>query len=110
MPKPYSGPLGYDPQYPPRYEWQKAVKLGGNVKFLREWYRLTQNELSEVSDIPASTINSIENRVDRYPNLFPLCQLSRIFDVSLEDLVFKDLRKKGSFPECSEAMEKYFYG
>lgn len=108
--KPYTGPKGYDTDYPPRFKWQKDVKLGGNLRYVRKWYRLSAEELSEVSEIPRSTILAIEDNTALYPNLFTVIQLARIFDVTVDDLVFKDLRKKGSFPECSEAMDKYFYG
>lgn len=108
--KPYTGPIGYDPEYPPRFAWQKEVKLGGNVRYLRRWYRLNKDELSEVSEIPERTIRRIEETSDHYTSLFTLAQLARTFDVTLDDLVFKDLRKKGVYTTCSEAMEKYFYG
>lgn len=108
--KPYTGPKGYDTNFPPRFKWQKDVKLGGNLRYLRQWYRLTAEELSEVSEIPRSTILAIEDNTALYPNLFTAIQLARIFDVTVDDLVFKNLSKRGVYTTCSEAMDKYFYG
>lgn len=110
MSKPYTSPKGYDTDYPPRFRWQTEVKLGGNLRYLRKWYRLTRPELSEVSEIPISTIAHIEQDENHYPSLFSVCQLARIFDVTVDDLVFKNLSKRGVYTTCSEAMDKYFYG
>ena len=46
-------------------EYRKAKKrvdvaIGESVRILREWQELSQNELSEMTGIPQSTISAIE--------------------------------------------------
>ena len=46
-------------------EYRKAkkrvdVSIGESVRILREWQELSQNELSEMTGIPQSTISAIE--------------------------------------------------
>ena len=36
------------------------VSIGESVRILREWQELSQNELSEMTGIPQSTISAIE--------------------------------------------------
>lgn len=69
--------------------------LSSNLIYLRHKYRLTQNELAHELDISPSAIGMYEqNR--REPELRMLIKIARFFNVSIDDLIKKDLQKEES--------------
>ena len=62
-----------------------------NFKFLREKNKMTQEDVAKKLEKDYSTIGKWENG-QRYPIMLDVVRISQLFDVSLEDLVLKDLR------------------
>lgn len=62
-----------------------------NFKFLREKNKMTQEEIAKKLEKDYSTIGKWE-KGQRYPIMLDVIRISQIFNVSLEDLILKDLR------------------
>lgn len=67
------------------YENEIYQKLGSNIKKYRIQKQLSQEKLSELLDANPKFVGHVE-RVERYISLKKLIQLSKILDVSLEQL------------------------
>ena len=67
------------------YENEIYQKLGSNIKKYRIEKQLSQEKLSELLDANPKFVGHVE-RVERYISLKKLIQLSKILDVSLEQL------------------------
>ena len=67
------------------YEIEIYQKLGLNIKKYRIKKQLSQEKLSELLDANSKFVGHVE-RVERYISLKKLIQLSKILDVSLEQL------------------------
>ena len=67
------------------YEDKVYQKLGLNIKKYRMEKQLSQEKLSELLDANPKFVGHVE-RVERYISLKKLIQLSKILDVSLEQL------------------------
>jgi len=67
-----------------------SQKLPGNIRFLREKHKLSQQELSETLGIPRSSLSDYE-RSHTQVGLDILVHLSEIFNVSTDDLLKKNL-------------------
>lgn len=67
------------------YENEIYQKLGSNIKKYRIEKQLSQEKLSELLDANPKFVGHVE-RVERYISLKKLIQLSKILDISLEQL------------------------
>ncbi len=63
-----------------------ATKIAENIKFYRRQIGLTQQELAEKLNGKKSLVSNYENGYST-PDIFTLCKLADIFDVSLDELV-----------------------
>jgi len=68
-----------------------------NIEYLRKTRGLTQAQLADNVDITPTAISAWENKKS-YPSALTLLKLSNKFDVSLDDLLKKDLAKAGDSP------------
>ena len=62
------------------------TKIAENIKFYRRQIGLTQPELAEKLNGKKSLVSNYENGSST-PDIFTLCKLADIFDVSLDELV-----------------------
>lgn len=79
-----------------------------NFKFLREKNKMTQEEIAKKLEKDYSTIGKWE-KGQRYPIMLDVIRISQIFNVSLEDLILKDLRiidKNNDNKEFTESEKK----
>lgn len=60
--------------------------LASNLKYLRKKFKLSQQDLSKIFDIPRTTLGDYE-RGKTEPNIFNLIRISKHFDVTLDDLL-----------------------
>lgn len=66
-----------------------------NLKYLRKEKKLSQEQLGKMLDKDYSTIGKWENGT-RSPIMQDTLEICKLFDISLNDLVLKNLRIKGS--------------
>lgn len=64
-----------------------------NLKYLRQVNKLTQEELGKKLDKDYSTIGKWE-KGQRSPIMYDVLRIVELFNISLEDLIYKDMRKK----------------
>lgn len=62
------------------------TKIAENIKFFRKQMGLTQSELASKLCAKKSLTSNYETGYST-PDIYTLCKLSEIFDVSLDDLV-----------------------
>ncbi len=62
------------------------TKIKENIKFYRKQLGLTQGQLAEMLHGKKSLISNYENGHST-PDIYTLCKLAAIFDVSLDELV-----------------------
>lgn len=62
------------------------TKIAENIKFYRKQMGLTQEELAHKLQGKKSLISNYENGYST-PDVFTLCKLADIFDVTLDELV-----------------------
>lgn len=62
------------------------IKLAENIKFYRKQLGLTQGQLAEKLHGKKSLVSNYENGYST-PDIYTLCRLAVIFDVSLDELV-----------------------
>ncbi len=62
------------------------TKIKENIKFYRKQLGLTQGQLAEKLQGKKSLISNYENGHST-PDIYTLCKLAEIFDVTLDDLV-----------------------
>ncbi len=67
--------------------------LAQNLKYLRKQFNLSQQELSEIFDIPRTTLGDYE-RGKTEPNVSNLVRLSNYFKVSLDSLLTSKLQQE----------------
>lgn len=79
------------------------IQLANNLRFLRTAHKLTQDYLSEVLNISRQAYSNYENS-KRTPDLDSLMRISRIYKVSLDQLVYHDLSQK--FLDASQISEE----
>ena len=68
--------------------------LCSNLLFLRKRQKLTQEAVAEFLELTQQTIALYESG-DREPTLCNLVRISKFFDVTIEDLLTKDMRPAG---------------
>jgi len=64
--------------------------IGENLKYLRVKNNYSQQSLSDALDIPRTTLGDYE-RGKTEPNIAMLIRLARLFDVTIDELITKDL-------------------
>lgn len=62
------------------------TKIAENIKFYRKQLGLTQGQLAEKLQGKKSLVSNYENGYST-PDIYTLCRLAIIFDVSLDELV-----------------------
>ncbi|MBQ8658355.1 MAG: helix-turn-helix transcriptional regulator [Clostridia bacterium] len=62
------------------------TKIAENIKFYRKQLGLTQGALAEKLCGKKSLVSNYENGYST-PDIFTLCRLARIFDITLDELV-----------------------
>lgn len=62
------------------------IKIADNIKFYRKQLGLTQGQLAEKLNGKKSLISNYENGYST-PDIYTLCALADIFDVTLDELV-----------------------
>ena len=62
------------------------TKIKENIKFYRKQLGLTQGQLAEKLQGKKSLISNYENGYST-PDIYTLCKLAEIFDVTLDELV-----------------------
>lgn len=70
-------------------------QLNSNIKYLRKKNNYTATQLADLLNIGRSQINNIECGYSKC-SLNILIELHNIFNISLDDLVFKDLSKENN--------------
>ena len=65
--------------------------LAGNIKFLREQRGMTQQELANLFGVDQKTVSSWE-RGRRTPGIEMIAELAGYHEVSLDDLVLRDMK------------------
>lgn len=71
----------------------EEIYLSSNLKYLRNRDNKTQEDIAKIIDKGASAVGNYENGL-REPTAVDLGKLATFFNVSVDDLVFKDLRFK----------------
>ncbi len=62
------------------------TKIAENIKFYRKQMGLTQGQLAEMLHGKKSLVSNYENGYST-PDIFTLCKLADIFDITLDELV-----------------------
>ncbi len=62
------------------------TKIAQNIKYFRKQQRLTQGQLAEFLCGKKSLISNYENGYST-PDIYTLCKLAKIFDITLDELV-----------------------
>lgn len=63
-----------------------TIKLSENIKYFRKQLGLTQEQLAKKLNGKKSLISNYETGYST-PDIYVLCQLAKIFDVTLDELV-----------------------
>lgn len=63
-----------------------------NIKFLRKKYKLSQTELGYLLGISRNGVSALETR-ETYPSFELLLKIRKIFNINLDDLIFKNLKE-----------------
>lgn len=61
-------------------------KISQNIKRLRLAENINQSELAKMAGVTQAAISFIENNGKRTPSLYLLCELAKVFRVSIEEL------------------------
>ena len=69
--------------------------LGAKVRALRESSGMTQEDLSALCDVSWRTISNLERGVV-VPDLFMLCRISKIFKVSIDEMLGNNIQETKS--------------
>lgn len=69
--------------------------FGNNLSFLRTKKRLTQTDMSNILGVSQGTIANYEKRT-RKPDIQAIIGIAQFFEVSIDDLLTKDLRPAGA--------------
>lgn len=62
------------------------TKIAQNIRYYRKQLGLTQEELANKLSGKKSLVSNYENGYST-PDIFTLCKLAKIFDISLDELV-----------------------
>lgn len=72
------------------------INIGKNLLLLRENKGLSQNQLSNISNVPQSAISEIESGKRKNPGIIYFQQLAVALDVNLLDLIDVDIKEHRS--------------
>lgn len=67
--------------------------LASNLLYLRKLHNYSYDRLAKISNVPNSVLWRIEKGTTADPTLQTLINLVKIFNVTLDDFIFKDLSK-----------------
>ena len=83
--------------------------ISKNIKILRKTNRWNQTELGEKIEVSKAAVSSYESGVS-IPPLQSIVKLAQLFEVSLDDLVLRDIEKEGTsgapVPRINEPKEQ----
>lgn len=82
-------------------------QLPGNIKFLRQSKKMTQEELGEILSLKKAAISRYENGLS-FPPSDKLYELAKIFEVTLDDLANSDLSRIDRMSIIKDSSSKYF--
>ena len=68
------------------------MNIGKNLKYIRKYYKLSQEELAKSTQITQAAISFWE-RNERTPNIVDLIKLADYYQISLDELVGRDYYK-----------------
>lgn len=71
--------------------------LGKNIRFLRKSAKMSQTDLAEKIDVVTTSVSGYESE-KATPSFDVLLKMAEIFEVSLDDLVHKDMEREGAGP------------
>ena len=74
-------------------KYDSKIYLPDNLLYLRTINKLTQHQLAEVCNKKNTAVSNWERGI-REPNLSDLGNIAKFFEISVEDLIFLDLRKQ----------------
>lgn len=69
------------------------MKIRKNLIYLRKINNITRYKLAKELEVNESLLRKIENGVSKNPRIDTLIKLSSYFEITLDDLVYKDLEK-----------------
>lgn len=87
---------------------EKEIYLFSNLKYLRKKKNLTQAQLGKICGKSDKTISTYENGT-REPDVTDLGSLSDFFEVSIDTLLFKNLKMINDFNNFDFLYDKYKY-
>lgn len=70
------------------------MNIGENIKYGRKLRRISQEEFAKLLNVSSNSISNWERGVSE-PVLSALVKISRIFSISIDDLLTKDLEREG---------------
>lgn len=76
----------------------QKIFFGGNVKFLRERRKLSQESLAETLGLSRSKLSALENGHTKAPQPEDYLTLSEYFKISVDNLLKVDLSRLGELP------------
>lgn len=71
------------------------IQLADNLRYLRKKNGLNQDNMKQILNISRQAYSNYE-RCERTPDLDTLVRLSRLYNVSIDDLILKNLRTSPS--------------
>ena len=81
-------------------------QLADNLRYLRKKYGLNQDDMKDILNISRQAYSNYE-RCERTPDLDTLVRLCQFFDVSIDDIILKNLRTTSSFEGIRETPASY---
>ena len=82
-------------------------QLADNLRFLRKKYGLNQDDMKDILNVSRQAYSNSE-RCERTPDLDTLVRLCQFFDISIDDMVLKNLRTcTSSFKGIRETPASY---
>lgn len=82
------------------------IQLANNLRFLRDKFGLTQKALAEMLNVSRQAYSNYELG-KRSPDLDTLLYLTKLYQVSLEDLVFCNVRSLPNINSIAEGTTPY---
>lgn len=80
----------------------KKRYLSTNIMYLKNEKGLTRIKLSYLAQASVEIISNIEKEITSNPNLVTISKIAKGLEISVEDLLYKDLRKEGNSYEPSK--------
>lgn len=79
------------------------IKLGKNIKYLREAKKMEQQELADKLNIPRSTLSCWENNL-RTPKLEQIVKIAEFFKTDLS-IIYDDLQLKTTYEPTDDDLK-----